>query len=383
MQEIAPELGIDPDTPLVDTAGRVVGTAEEGKAAHRAKARLSERDQEIVRLVRDEWLTDVDVAGMFFLSRERVRQILRAAGVGPETSRRNLHEHAKVEWRCSVCGVPEKVLPGELGRSTCGEQSCIQGAMRGGPDGEPARHWNRAQQRWTVRDPETGKSMRLERYLMQQHLGRPLRSDEWVVLKDGDPHNVSLDNIEILSPSEGTARRNRHAKGAWSRRRVIEAYRSIYRAQSRLMPPDEHAPSRMHDYEVVLPGLDEVLRLLDVARWEDAEAILRRELGLDRSTRGRGRRPLGRGEVIAGLLRFRREHGRMPRTSDFRPRLRPPYLASVETIKRAVGLSAWGDVLRLAETVEEVLSLPEVRAEVLERAGPEPVRTAEWSRPAD
>lgn len=47
-----------------------------------------------------------------------------------------------------------------------------------------------------------GACVRVHRYVMEQHLGRKLRSDEVVHHKDGNKQNNDISNLEIVSPSE-------------------------------------------------------------------------------------------------------------------------------------------------------------------------------------
>ena len=42
----------------------------------------------------------------------------------------------------------------------------------------------------------------VHRITMSEHLGRPLRSDEFVHHKDDDPSNNNLSNLEIMTNSE-------------------------------------------------------------------------------------------------------------------------------------------------------------------------------------
>lgn len=44
------------------------------------------------------------------------------------------------------------------------------------------------------------------RIILEEHLGRELRSDEHVHHKDGDTRNDSIDNLEILTCAQHTAR---------------------------------------------------------------------------------------------------------------------------------------------------------------------------------
>jgi hypothetical protein len=38
--------------------------------------------------------------------------------------------------------------------------------------------------------------------MVQKALGRPLKHTEWVKLLDGDPDNLSPENIAVMSPTE-------------------------------------------------------------------------------------------------------------------------------------------------------------------------------------
>lgn len=49
-----------------------------------------------------------------------------------------------------------------------------------------------------------GKEFKMARYIMEQHLGRKLERNEWVHHKDGNRFNDSIDNLEVLTPSEHT-----------------------------------------------------------------------------------------------------------------------------------------------------------------------------------
>jgi len=54
---------------------------------------------------------------------------------------------------------------------------------------------------------ETGfrERKQLSRVVMEEHLGRPLSSNEHVHHKDGDPSNNELDNLEVLNVVEHRA----------------------------------------------------------------------------------------------------------------------------------------------------------------------------------
>lgn len=53
----------------------------------------------------------------------------------------------------------------------------------------------------------SGRTMRYARYVMEQHLGRRLQSKEWVTFRDGNRYNCSLENLEIVTPTEMAIRR--------------------------------------------------------------------------------------------------------------------------------------------------------------------------------
>ena len=63
------------------------------------------------------------------------------------------------------------------------------------PSNKPPRHYK------LLTTPD-GRRLRLHRWVMEKHLGRPLQSDEHVHHIDGNPDNNDLSNLCILSNSE-------------------------------------------------------------------------------------------------------------------------------------------------------------------------------------
>lgn len=53
-----------------------------------------------------------------------------------------------------------------------------------------------------VRVSRNGKRVYLHRWTMEQHLGRPLRTDEHVHHRDGDPENNALINLQLTTNRE-------------------------------------------------------------------------------------------------------------------------------------------------------------------------------------
>lgn len=45
-----------------------------------------------------------------------------------------------------------------------------------------------------------GKTVLLHRWLMEQHLGRPLHAGEHVHHRNGDAHDNRIENLEVVEP---------------------------------------------------------------------------------------------------------------------------------------------------------------------------------------
>jgi hypothetical protein len=152
-----------------------------------------------------EGMTLASVGDLFGVSRERVRQIVRRAGVTVEQSA--ALRDKSVEWSCLDCGKTETRPPSRAECVRC--QDCDWERRRIGPDGQPSRGRG-LDGHWWCRDPRTGKRMRFERYLAQEQLGRVLRSDEYVTLIDRDPDNVDPTNIVVTDARTLALRRYGH-----------------------------------------------------------------------------------------------------------------------------------------------------------------------------
>lgn len=58
-----------------------------------------------------------------------------------------------------------------------------------------------------------GRRVLEHRFIMEVALGRPLKNDEYIHHKDGNRLNNSLDNLEIMSPSEHSKLHNKMRYG--------------------------------------------------------------------------------------------------------------------------------------------------------------------------
>jgi hypothetical protein len=56
-----------------------------------------------------------------------------------------------------------------------------------------------------------GKKYRLHRWLVEQHLGRPLLKTDLVHQKNGNKRDNRLENLEIVSPAQHGLEHTRHA----------------------------------------------------------------------------------------------------------------------------------------------------------------------------
>jgi hypothetical protein len=67
--------------------------------------------------------------------------------------------------------------------------------------------------------------VRVERYMVQKALGRRLKRNEWVRLLDGNPDNLSPQNIAMMSPAE--AHKMRGGKFAKANRKRTPTYTTL------------------------------------------------------------------------------------------------------------------------------------------------------------
>lgn len=104
----------------IDRAIRALEAVASGKGApKRGPAGKVERNREIVRLHVEERLTLTEIAERFALTRERIRQIVRKAGIAPSETQAVLHEGTMVEWACEVCGKEEQRERTDARARTC------------------------------------------------------------------------------------------------------------------------------------------------------------------------------------------------------------------------------------------------------------------------
>jgi hypothetical protein len=177
------------------------------------------RDQEraavmVARHLSGETMTQI--ANDYGISRERVRQVVRAVGCTPDQTK----ESKWVTVNCGQCGAPKRLKRGFVsyyqrnGRENffC-NKVCAGIARRKGPEQGYSIQMG-ADGHWWTRDqycpPGKNRMCRLERYIMQEMMGRPLHRNEWVHLKDGDPNNVSPENLEVHTPKQAMELRYRN-----------------------------------------------------------------------------------------------------------------------------------------------------------------------------
>jgi hypothetical protein len=147
------------------------------------------------------------IAKDYGISAERVRQIVKRLGVSGKDGQavrkqRAVRDRTKA---CAECGTPFSSRA--KGARYC-SRVCQFLGLRGprtetsrvGPDGyamsrAPDGHW-------MMRNRERARAVRVERYMFERGLGRPLKHTEWVRLLDRDPDNLSPENIALMSPTE-------------------------------------------------------------------------------------------------------------------------------------------------------------------------------------
>lgn len=174
-----------------------------------------DRTEEWVRMHLEEGLSFRAIGRRWGVSGERVRQVVRAAGITPAAS--NLATTRP--WTCGGCGEVWRVPLGW--RKRYHSQACMAAARERAREEEPAR-WHHARHRdghWWVTDRQTKRTMRAARYLAQVDLGRELDRNEWVTLRDGDPDNLDPSNILVLTPKQTRAFIREHGTEAERRAR--------------------------------------------------------------------------------------------------------------------------------------------------------------------
>jgi len=163
------------------------------------------------------------------ISRERVRQLVKRHGVTGEVGaavrrRRAARDRTKA---CDECGAPFVSTAGARYCSrdcgTTGQRGPQVETSRVGPDGlamsrHPSGHW-------VMRSGVRHNVVRVERYMVQQALGRRLNRNEWVRLLDGDPDNLSPQNIALMSPAN--VQKMRGGKFAKGNRKRTPTYTTL------------------------------------------------------------------------------------------------------------------------------------------------------------
>jgi hypothetical protein len=154
------------------------------------------------------------------VSRERVRQIIGRDLTKALTTARRVRSKVARMRKCEVCGRPFEVPSPTLQRRSCSKE-CFRRLPRRPRDEVPNGYYVEKTGYIMVADRSTGKSrsIRLERYLLQQKLGRPLRSTEWAVWDENG-------ELVIRTPSEVMSKVH---KPVWTREKILEALGRYYR----------------------------------------------------------------------------------------------------------------------------------------------------------
>jgi hypothetical protein len=340
-------LGVQSLREALEQAALELGVELPPPADHLTVEARQERNREIVRLHREEGLTLEAIGERVQLTRERVRQLLRMAEVPPEETARIRQERTRQDWRCAVCGKEEKRTQAQASARTCGSETCRREFWDEEASTGPRPACSPSHGRWTVRDPRTGKTMRLERHLAQERLGRVLSPLEWVVLKDGDPRNLAPENIEVLTPREVMARRR--SRRTWTQGSVLEALRAFHEKYGGLPSRGLCASERAEDADLLLPRPEIIQRHLGVRTWAEAMRIVAGELGISPPLPARrGARAITQDEAIQALRRFVEERGRLPEPAEMPACVRPRYLPSRPALLRALEASGWSEGMRRA-----------------------------------
>lgn len=133
--------------------------------------------------------------------RERVRQIANII-IPIEVRKKAARDRVLVMVQCGQCGKEDEVKKWVmLGRKI--PWFCCKGHMI------QWMAWNHNYSRikapdghWWQRNPYSRTNTRVERFIACRRLNRRLARNEWVRLKDGNPDNLSDDNIVIMSAEE-------------------------------------------------------------------------------------------------------------------------------------------------------------------------------------
>ena len=108
----------------------------------------------------------------------------------------------KVELKCIVCGKMFKVKRSHVSKRECCSRKC-QGVIKSKKiSGKNHPRWKEHKQKpkkylWKG-------SQYLHRYLIEQHLGRKLRTDEVVHHINGDTLDNRIENLKLMTKSEHT-----------------------------------------------------------------------------------------------------------------------------------------------------------------------------------
>lgn len=196
----------------------------------REKAVLEEnprRRDMMMRYMDGETLDEIGTH--YGITRERVRQILGPLFIKSVLAA--IRERALVEWTCEECGTQKQVHERVAARKYCSRECSAASKRKPSPDFPdiPYAVVQNTDGHWYTKDQfDQGRRgvIRLARYVMQEHLGRRLDRNEWVRHKDGDPDNVSLDNLEVRTPQQ-VALSRKPRKGAFTSDMVLAGLKSF------------------------------------------------------------------------------------------------------------------------------------------------------------
>jgi len=170
--------------------------------------RKTERNEEIVRRHLDgEFMSAL--GREYGITRERVRQIVRRAGVTREESL----DARRQDWTCGTCGKKERRRESDAARGYCSPE-CAAVARRIGEGPRSPAFEHPDGHLWTY-DRRLGRNIRYARSVAGEKFreahGRELERTEWVGHIDRDPKNCDLENLVVRNASDALKRRRRRA----------------------------------------------------------------------------------------------------------------------------------------------------------------------------